>query len=93
MRIVADRHLNLHSPSTQGGLVFVPQKEATVVPEDVREHPAFNLLVKNGHVSVLKPNSNDPVALEEEPEEKPEEEEPKEDSEEEEPEEKKSEEE
>jgi hypothetical protein len=62
MRIVADRHLNLHSESVDGGLVHVPRKQVKIVPEDVQEHPAFKLLVKHGTIHILA--QNDPKELE-----------------------------
>lgn len=54
MRVIADRHLNLHSASTEGGLVHVPRRRAKIVPDDVQEHPMFDRLVKHGNISVLK---------------------------------------
>lgn len=54
MRVIADRNLNLHSKSTEGGLVNLPKRSARVVPDDVVEHPMFNHLKKHGVIAVLK---------------------------------------
>lgn len=54
MRIIADKHFNLHSASTEGGLIHVPARTAVTVPEDVKDHPSFGLLLKYGHVAILE---------------------------------------
>lgn len=54
MRIIADKNFNLHSASTEGGLIHVPARTAVTVPEDVKDHPAFALLKKHGHIAVLE---------------------------------------
>lgn len=53
MKIVATRHLNLHSKSAPGGLHYVSAKKGAIVPDDVQDHPSFDLLVKNGVVTIL----------------------------------------
>jgi len=58
MIIKSTRHVNLHSPSFNGtradqlGLVHVPANQAVRVPDDVEDHPGFDLLVKDGTVTI-----------------------------------------
>lgn len=54
MKIIATRHLNLHSKKVDGGLVHVPAKQPRLVPDDVANHPLFKRLVSSGTVIVLK---------------------------------------
>lgn len=54
MIVIADRNLNLHSASTEGGIVFLPKRVAKNVPDDVVDHPMFNHLRKHAVISVLK---------------------------------------
>jgi hypothetical protein len=53
-RVISSRNLNLHSQSTQGGLVHVPAKRATEVHEDVQDHPAFKILIDSGDLVILQ---------------------------------------
>jgi hypothetical protein len=54
VRVIADRNLNLHSKSTEGGLVHLPKRVAKIVPDDVEDHPMFGRLKKYGVIAVLK---------------------------------------
>lgn len=54
VRIIADKNYNLHSASTEGGLLFVPARRAVTVPEDVKDHPSFARDVKHGHIAILE---------------------------------------
>lgn len=60
MVIKTTRHLNLHSKTyadtraDHHGLVHVAAKTASIVPDDVQDHPLFKLLVKDGTITVLK---------------------------------------
>src|SRR5271166_1677580 len=69
MKIVTLRNLNLHSKSTPGGLVHVPKRRATLVPNDVTEMSTFAALVKSGEVRILnsKVEPSVPKAVDVEP--------------------------
>jgi hypothetical protein len=53
MKIIANRNLNLFSASTVGGLIYVQMRVVKIVPDDVKDHPQWNILVKSGTVAVL----------------------------------------
>ncbi len=68
MRIVATRHLNLHSKSSPGGLVHLTARVSKTVPDDVQEHPLFDRLVDAGVIALLKAKEK-PAPAEVEPDE------------------------
>ena len=84
--ILSNRHVNLHSKSTHGGLVHVPAGKKRSVPDDVKNHPGFEVLVEGGILSVLssKTKAEPAVALKPPAPEKPKVEKPEEEEEEEE---------
>ena len=51
--IVSKRYLNIHSASTPGGLISLSPGVSKVVPEDVEDHPAFDLLL-NAEIITIK---------------------------------------
>jgi hypothetical protein len=53
LKVIATRHLNLHSASVEGGLVHVPAKRAVIVPNDIADHRQFKLLRSDGTLTVL----------------------------------------
>jgi hypothetical protein len=57
IKIISNRHLNLHSESTEGGLIHVNAKQASLVPEDVKNHPQWKILTKSGTVTQLQSTS------------------------------------
>lgn len=57
MKVLADRHLNLHSKSTPGGLVHVPKRHWKTVPDDVLDDPSFEMLVDSGALVVRDENA------------------------------------
>jgi hypothetical protein len=54
MKVISHRNINLHSASTQGGLIHVPAKRVVIVPDDVDEHPQIGYLTKDGTLQVLE---------------------------------------
>jgi len=63
VKVLADRNFNLHSKSSEGGLVHVAKRRWKTVPDDVAEEPGFQSLVDNGHIVVAKENT--PLLVEE----------------------------
>jgi hypothetical protein len=53
LRIFANQNVNLHSPSSEGGLVNIQKGEYKDVPEDVNEHPSFEVLVENKVIDII----------------------------------------
>jgi hypothetical protein len=53
MKILTRYNINLHSDSTPGGLVHVNKDEVTIVPDDVNNHPMFEVSVNSGDITVL----------------------------------------
>lgn len=68
MNVLSHRHVNLHSASTQGGLIHIPAGVSKTVPDDVADHPGFDLLLKSGQIVKLANPAPEP---EPEPEKKP----------------------
>ena len=62
MNILTHRNINLHSPSTEGGLVHLNANQKKRVPDDVADHPGFKVLVKSGVVVILKSSKPLPLA-------------------------------
>jgi hypothetical protein len=62
VNILSHQNINLHSKSTDGGLVHINAGQKKRVPDDVADHPALNLLIKSGVVVVLKASRNLPLA-------------------------------
>lgn len=53
MKVFPRRNHNLHSKSTPGELVHAPANRVTEVPDDVVDHPAFDLLEDSGELTVV----------------------------------------
>lgn len=53
MRVLSHKNVNLHSASSEGGLVHIPAGTSKVVPDDVVDHPGFKILRKAGHIVKL----------------------------------------
>jgi hypothetical protein len=62
VNILTHRNINLHSPSTEGGLVHLNANQKKRVPDDVADHPGFKVLVKSGVVVILKSSKPLPLA-------------------------------
>ena len=56
-KILSHGNYNLHSASAAGGLVFLPMKKVTRVPDDVVDHPGFKLLTDAGLIKDLDPKA------------------------------------
>lgn len=54
MKILSHVNVNLHSASTPGGLIHVLAGTSRNVPNDVMDHPIFDLFVNAGSIVVLK---------------------------------------
>lgn len=80
MKVVSSRiNLNLHSPSTNGGLIHLMKDKAARVPDDVEEHPAFRQAVDCGTIAVISEQPDpkpEPEESDKEPEDEDSEEEP-----------------
>lgn len=55
MHILSHRNINLHSASTDGGLIHIAQGTSKSVPDDVADHPGFAMLLKAGHIVKIAP--------------------------------------
>lgn len=53
MKILSHKDVNLHSPSTPGGLLKVHAKRNQIVPDDVADHPAFQWLQDDSTIVVF----------------------------------------
>jgi hypothetical protein len=62
MNILASKNINLHSKSTDGGLVHINAGQKKRVPDDVVDHPGFKILVNAGVVTILKSTKMLPLA-------------------------------
>lgn len=54
MKILAHKNINLHSASSKGKLIHIASKQVKIVPDDVVDHPAFDLLLDDGSIVVIK---------------------------------------
>ena len=62
MIVLANRNVNLHSKSVHNGLVHLRSGKKARVPDDVRDHPGFDLLVDGGAISILSDKVKAPEA-------------------------------
>lgn len=61
MKILAHKNLNLHSASSKGRLIHIANKQVKIVPDDVADHPAFDLLRDDGSIIVIKEDKTDDI--------------------------------
>lgn len=52
MKILAHKNVNLQTKTTGTGLVSLRSGKTHIVPDDVAEFPAFNMLKKDGYITV-----------------------------------------
>jgi hypothetical protein len=61
VKILAHKNLNLHSASSKGRLIHIASKQVKIVPDDVADHPAFDLLRDDGSIIIIKEEKSDDI--------------------------------
>ena len=53
LNILSHKNVNLHSASSEGGLIHFEAGRSKVVPDDVKAHPGFEILLRAGDIVVI----------------------------------------
>ena len=60
MNILSHKNINLHSASSEGGLIHIAAGASRVVPDDVTDHPGFAILLKAGDIVKIQDPEPEP---------------------------------